>query len=357
MASRRTVLLGAGAAAALAGGGYALFRTPADDGAGMPGSKPEVVRMVGSMPYRRFGATGLEVSEVGFGAWAIGGNSYGSAKRGESLAALARAEELGCNLVDTAAVYGDSEGVLGEFLADRRSRWIVSTKYSGQEAGMTATLESQLRALRTDHVDFYMIHWVPAAGDKLLAELASLKRAGKTRFVGVSLYSAEEIDRVLANSALDGFMVAVSLLDPDPFLARRVAIAASGKAVIARSSLKEGFLAGKFTHATRFTDPADQRSKWSEQQIARTVDQVERFRFLEARAGSLATAAIAYPLVFPEVSSVVVGVKKVWEAEANFGKVPGYRLDDGELARVAALQGSLRLRATRSLLERLRAWL
>ena len=261
--------------------------------------------MVGSMPYRRFGATGLEVSEVGFGAWAIGGNSYGSAKRGESLAALARAEELGCNLVDTAAVYGDSEGVLGEFLADRRSRWIVSTKYSGQEAGMTATLESQLRALRTDHVDFYMIHWVPAAGDKLLAELASLKRAGKTRFVGVSLYSAEEIDRVLANSALDGFMVAVSLLDPDPFLARRVAIAASGKAVIARSSLKEGFLAGKFTHATRFTDPADQRSKWSEQQIARTVDQVERFRFLEARAGSLATAAIAYPLVFPEVSSVV----------------------------------------------------
>lgn len=351
------MLLGLGSAAALAGGSYALLRNPPDDGAGVPAQLPTVIRMAGSMPFRRFGSTGLQVSEVGFGAWAIGGNSYGSVQREESLAALARAEELGCNFVDTAAVYGDSEGVLGEFLAGRRARWVVSTKFSGQSVGMTATLESQLRALRTDYVDFYMIHWVPGAGDKLFAELQALKKAGKARFVGVSLYSAGEIDRVIGDPALDGFMLAVSLLDPDPFLGRRAAIAASGKAVIARSSLKEGFLAGKFTHASRFTDPADQRSKWSVQQIERTVDQVEQFRFLEARAGSLAGAAIGYPLSFPEVSSVVVGVKKVWEADANFGRVPGYRLNPAEMAKVAALQQSLGLRTPGSWLARLRSWL
>ena len=107
------------------------------------------------MQLRPFGATGIRVSELGFGAWAIGGQSYGVADRAESLRALARAEALGCNFVDTAAVYGDSEAVLGEFLAGRRGRWVVSTKYSGQPEGLVRTLESQLRALRTDAVDFY----------------------------------------------------------------------------------------------------------------------------------------------------------------------------------------------------------
>lgn len=332
-----------------------LLREPGDEDQAIPRTEPEVVRMNGSMPCRRFGSTGLQVSEVGFGAWAIGGDSYGAVQRAESLAALARAEELGCNLVDTAAVYGDSESVLGEFLADRRSRWVLSTKFSRPEESMTATLEAQLRTLRTDYVDFYMIHWMPPAQDPLFEELQRLKASGKARFVGVSLYTAKDVDRALSDPLLDGFMIAVNLLSPDPFLARRAAIAASGKAVIARSSLKEGFLAGRFTRATRFTDPADQRSKWSVKQIEQTVDQVERFRFLEARAGSLAKAAIAYPLSYPEIASTVVGVKQVWEADANFGQVPGYRLDDGELRRVLELQRTLGLRVPRSLLRRLMA--
>ena len=83
---------------------------------------PEVIARIGTMPYRRFGATGRSVSEVGFGAWAIGGRAYGAVDRQEALRALARAEELGCNLVDTAMVYGDSEAVLGRFLRGRRDR-------------------------------------------------------------------------------------------------------------------------------------------------------------------------------------------------------------------------------------------
>jgi aryl-alcohol dehydrogenase-like predicted oxidoreductase len=82
----------------------------------------------------------MEVSEVGFGSWAIGGGSYGVVERAESLRALARAEELGCNFVDTAMAYGESELVIGDFLRGRRDKWIVATKYSGQQPNMTATL-------------------------------------------------------------------------------------------------------------------------------------------------------------------------------------------------------------------------
>jgi aryl-alcohol dehydrogenase-like predicted oxidoreductase len=355
MFDRRQVLWGSAALAAAVAGGYWMISPRRRESAP---AAPVAAMQVKNMPYRKFGRTGLNVSEVGFGAWGIGGQVYGKADRNESLAALAKAEELGCNFVDTAAVYGDSETVLGEFLTGRRDRWIVATKYSGQAEGMKATLESQLARLRTDHVDFYMIHWMPGRGEQsLFEELERLKKSGKVRFAGVSLYSREDIASAIGNALLDGFMIAVNLLEPDPFMAMRADIAASGKAVIVRSTLKEGFLAGKFTKDTRFTDPADQRSKWSAEKIAETVDHAERFRFLEHSAGSLARGAIAYPLSFPEVSAVVVGVKKVWEAEEDFGKTAGLRLSSEELDRISRLQSDLGLRKRVGLIRRLRGLL
>lgn len=355
MFDRRRLLWGSAALAAAAAGGAWFASSRRKEPLPLA---PEISGRIKNMPYRKFGSTGISVSEVGFGAWGIGGQVYGAANRTESLAALARAEELGCNFVDTAAVYGDSESVLGEFLTGRRDRWVVSTKYSGQPEGMSATLEDQLGRLRTDHVDFYMIHWMPARSEQsLYDELQRLKNAGKVRFAGVSLYTREDIAGAVNNPLLDGFMIAVNLLEPDPFMAMRAEIAASGKAVIVRSTLKEGFLAGKFTRETRFSDPADQRSKWSAEKIAQTVDQVEKFRFLERGAGSLARAAIGYPLSFPEVSSVVVGVKKIWEAEENFGKAAGIRLSAEELMQVARLQNSMGLRERLSLMRKLRGLL
>jgi hypothetical protein len=146
--SRRALLLAAASLAAASAGALRLRRwwnTSYDPGSGLPIQPPETVARSGAMPYRHFGATGLKVSELGFGAWAIGGKAYGAVDRQDSLKALARAEELGCNLVDTAMVYGDSELVLGEFLRGRRSRWVVATKYSFQPGGMTATLGYRCR--------------------------------------------------------------------------------------------------------------------------------------------------------------------------------------------------------------------
>jgi myo-inositol catabolism protein IolS len=325
-----------------------LRRTAYDPRAGLPVAVPQVVARVGGMPYRRFGATGLQVSELGFGAWAIGGNSYGAVDQAEALRALARAEELGCNLVDTAAVYGHSEEVLGEFMRDRRSRWIIATKYSYQPAGMTATLEQQLRRLGTDVVDFYQLHSAPNDG-QAYEELYRLKKSGKVRFVGVSLYSARDIDEVIDHSLLDGVQLKFSLLDPDPFLQRIGRLRRSGLAVLVRSTLKEGFLTGKFKRDATFPAADDQRHAWSAEQIARTVDEVERFRFLESEAGSMVCAAVAYPLSFPEVSTVLLGTKNVTQAEANFGGIPGARLSAASLSRVAALQDALDAGGRRSI--------
>ncbi|MBS0579412.1 MAG: aldo/keto reductase [Proteobacteria bacterium] len=343
--SRRSVLAGGAVLAlgALAAGvaRRRLGATSYENGAGLPVRTPQIVGIEGTMPYRGFGATGLKVSEVGFGAWGIGGRAYGPVARAEALSSLARAEELGCNLVDTAVVYGDSEAVLGEFLKGRRSRWILSTKYSFQPAGMTATLEAQLRRLGTDVIDFYQLHSMPE-DDRTFEELFALKKAGKVRFVGVSLYNAHDIDGVLARPLIDGIQVPFSLLDPDPFLRRIAALRQSRLAVLVRSSLKEGFLTGKFRRDATFAAP-DQRHEWPAARIAATVDQVERFRFLEDEMHSMVRAAVAYPLSFPEVSTVLLGTKSRAQAEENFGAIPGARLSHAALERVCALQEEMDL--------------
>ena len=295
------------------------------------------------MPYRLFGRTGLRVSEVSFGASGIGGAAYGAIDRIEALRALARAEELGCNLADTAAIYGDSEGILGEFLQGRRDRWILATKYSWQPAGITATLERQLSRLRTNVIDLYQLHWHPRRQpyEHFYDELYRLKKAGKVRFVGLSLYSPRSIDYVIDHTMLDAVQIAFSLLDPDPFLLRVARLRESGLGVLVRSVLKAGFLTGKFGRGATFADPNDERHCWSAARIARTVDTVERFRFLEADAGSMVRASAAYPLSFPEVSTVLVGTKTMAEAEANFGSIPGARLTTASLRSIAALQDEL----------------
>jgi aryl-alcohol dehydrogenase-like predicted oxidoreductase len=112
-------------------------------------------------------------------------------------------------------------------------------------------------------------------------------------------------------------------------------------AVLIRSSLKEGFLAGKFRRDATFPSVNDQRHAWSAAQIARTVDDVERFRFLEADTGSMVRASVAYALSFAGVSSVLLGTKTTAQAETDFGQIPGTRLSARTLDRVLAVQDAL----------------
>jgi myo-inositol catabolism protein IolS len=288
----------------------------------------------------------MKVSEVGFGAWAIGGTSYGAVDRQDSLRALAKAEEHGCNFVDTAFVYGDSELVLGEFLQGRRNRWLIATKYSGQKAGIVATLEEQLKRIRIDTIDFYQIHWCPREQDRhLYDDLYRLKASGKVRFIGVSLHNAGDIDYVLDHTDLDGFQVAFSLLDPDPYLAKLERVRDEKIGVIIRSCLNSGFLTGKYTKDSIFSDQHDQRHQWSRKDIVRTVEAAERFRFLEKEAGSMLLAAARYPLSFPETSTVIVGTRTAEQAAINFELIAANVLQSHTLDRIQSLQEEWGLRS------------
>ncbi len=116
----------------------------------LSGWAPQPLSTDGSaMHYRVLGRSGLKVSEVSFGGLQLAMQVRTAEARKDAMLALARAEELGCNLIDTASVYWDSELLIGEFMRGRRDRWLISTKYSGQDAGLEATLENQLRRLRT----------------------------------------------------------------------------------------------------------------------------------------------------------------------------------------------------------------
>jgi aryl-alcohol dehydrogenase-like predicted oxidoreductase len=291
------------------------------------------------MRLRSFGSTGLQVSERGFGAWAIGGRSFGPVEPQDALDALARAEALGCNFVDTAAVYGDAESLLGRFLPARRSQWIVASKYSGQPQGMSSLVDEQLRRLRIDCIDFYQLHWAPTGGEeKLYDELEELREAGKIRYCGVSLRSSADIDRVLKRPQIDGIQVAVSLLDPDPLRSRRALLRQRGIAVVARSALKGGFLTGKYDAAAAFDSPDDQRREWSRERIRTLAAQAREFAFAAEAAGSLHAAAVAYPLSFPEVSTVVLSCKSAQQADANFSAQQPVSLPPDLLDRIERVQ-------------------
>lgn len=279
------------------------------------------------------------VSAVGFGGAGIGGHAFGAVSEREALEALVAAEECGCNFIDTARIYGQSELVLGQRLRARRDHWIVATKYSGQKAGLRATLEEQLQRLRVEAVDVYQIHWVPRGADAALyEELEAVRREGKTRFIGVSATTADDVDEVLARPALDTVQLPFSLLDPEPMRSALPRLRESGKGVIARSVLREGFLTGKFSADAAFDPKTDVRSAYSREEVARRVARVRRLDFLEGYAESLTEAAIRYALSFDGVGTAIVGTKTAAQARQNFSAANASALPAKALKRVARIQ-------------------
>jgi myo-inositol catabolism protein IolS len=291
------------------------------------------------LPRRILGRTGLSVSAVGFGGAGIGGNSFGVVGEREALDALAAAEDRGCNFVDTARIYGASELVLGQRLKTRRDHWIVATKYSGQKAGLRATLEEQLRRLGIEAVDIYQIHWVPRARDEALyQELEAVRREGKARFIGVSASTADDVDEVLRRPALDTLQLPFSLLEPEPMRSALAGLRDAGRGVIARSVLREGFLTGKFSADATFDPKTDVRSAYSREEVARRVARVRHLAFLGDYADSLTEAAIRYSLSFEGVATAIVGTKTAAQARQNFAAGNAVPLSKAALRRVRRVQ-------------------
>lgn len=283
------------------------------------------------MNYRILGRTGLRVGEVGFGAWAIGGNSYGPTNDDESRAAVRRALEMGCNFFDTADVYGfgRSEEILGEVLQGQDV--IIATKVGGNfYRGSTVmdfspgyidfALEQSLRRLRRDYIDLYQLHNPPLAlirRGEVFDALERLKAQGKIRFYGVSVFTAQEGIAAIETGRSDTLQVAYNIFTQEPSLKLFPLARERNIGIIAREPLANGLLTGKYQADSRFPS-SDIRHLWPRDYLEMRVKATAALRFL-AVAGqrTLAQAAIRYVLDNDAVAVTIPGAKTAAQVEEN----------------------------------------
>ncbi|HJZ11655.1 MAG TPA: aldo/keto reductase, partial [Acidobacteriota bacterium] len=226
------------------------------------------------MKYRKLGATDMEVSEVGFGAWAIGGPvdlfgmpvGWGAVDDAESKAAILRAYDLGVSFFDTADVYGSghSESLLGDCLAGKEC--IIATKAGNartperafkdfSERHIRAALEGSLKRLKREIIDIYQLHNPPPnvwLQDEVFDLLHRLKVEGKIRASGVSISTMEEGIHLIEKKKVDCLQVLLNVFNQEP--ARKLLPLAekSGVGIVVRVPLASGLLTGKFKAGHQF---------------------------------------------------------------------------------------------------------
>jgi aryl-alcohol dehydrogenase-like predicted oxidoreductase len=287
------------------------------------------------LPTTELGQTGLEITRVGFGAWAIGGGGYdwgwGTQQDDESIAAIQHALEVGVNWIDTAAQYGfgHSEQVVGRALAGLGERPYVFTK-CGQPEGPGRTtvqslrrdslrreLEGSLSRLGLDAVDLYQIHWpIPAEQiEEGWSTLAELKEEGLVRHIGVSNFSAPELRRIQQIAPVETLQPPYSLVAREveqqllPFAERE------GIGVIVYSPMGSGLLTGAMTRERIQQLPEDDWRKHSERfqepQLSEHLALVERLQTVADRHDtSQGAVAVAWTLLNPSVDGAIVGFRR-----------------------------------------------
>lgn len=294
------------------------------------------------MRTRKLGNSGLELTTVGLGTWAIGGAgwraSWGRQDDTESIAAIHRAIELGVNWIDTAAVYGlgHSEEMVGEAIRGHRHEVLIATKCGqawGEDRQIIRTLkaeslrrevEGSLRRLGIDTIDLYQIHWpIP---DEELEEawytMAEFVKEGKARCIGVSNFSVEQMKRVLPIHPIASLQPPYSMLrrevEPEilPFCGQ------NGIGVIAYSPMQAGLLTGKFNKEYLTTlDAEDWRLKnplFQEPLFSLNVEMVEAMKPIAERSGrSMAELAIAWVMRRPEMTAAIVGARRPSQIEGT----------------------------------------
>jgi aryl-alcohol dehydrogenase-like predicted oxidoreductase len=313
------------------------------------------------MERRRLGRTGLEVSEVGYGAWGIGGSGWLGAKDDESLQALERALDLGVNLIDTALGYGDghSEELVGQVARGRAETVRVATKIppknglwparKGTRAEETfpaehvrACTETSLRNLGLDTIDVQQFHvwdddWVDQ-GDWQEA-IDALKQEGKIRCFGVSINDHEPANalRLVRSGLVDSVQVIFNVFDQSPEDELFPACREHDVGVLARVPLDEGGLTGRITPDTTFPE-GDFRARYFRDD--RKAEVFERAQAIADDLGieldELPAVALRYILSSDAVSSVIPGMRSVRNVERNVAVGDGRGLPSEQVERLHA---------------------
>ncbi|MHB8645849.1 MAG: aldo/keto reductase [Thermomicrobiales bacterium] len=296
------------------------------------------------MQYRTMGASDLTISAIGFGCWEMGGNQYGAVDDQEETRAVYRAIDLGVTLFDTAAIYGHghSEEVLGKALGTRRKEIILVTKggvswevvggpstRDSSRAAITRGLEESLQRLGTEYVDLYLIHWpdVNTPIEETMGTLNDLVRAGKTRYVGVSNYSAAQLREAKRTANICANQVGYNLFDRRWEREMFPTALDLGVGVMAYGPMAHGLLTGTFTTETTFVE-WDWRARgdafgqhlFTPENFPRNVAVADRLKAVASRLETtLPKLAIAWVLQQPAVSVALAGIRKPEEIEHNVG--------------------------------------
>jgi aryl-alcohol dehydrogenase-like predicted oxidoreductase len=290
------------------------------------------------MNFRELGKTGIKVSEIGFGAWGIGGPSknapgYGEVDDNESIKALRFAYEKGVTFYDTADLYGDghSERIIAEALGGMRDKIIIASKggtlphtglFMPQDFSakhLTKALDQSLRRLKTNYIDLYQLH-SPKIEDfeknECIETLKRLKKTGKIREFGISARSPLDAKYLIENYDVPVIQVNLNLID-QRLITDGVMISAKEKktGLIIRTPLVFGFLTGSLEKETKFKED-DHRSNYPKEQLSMWSNASKLFPFLlKDKTG--AQAALRYCLDFEAVSTVIPGMINVNEVKEN----------------------------------------
>ena len=321
---------------------------------------------VGGLPKRALGRTGMEITRVGFGAWAIGGAgwafAWGEQDDSESIGAIRHAVENGINWIDTAAVYGlgHSEEVVAEAIEafPREDRPYVFTKCIlvwdpenptavakriGRPESIRRELEGSLRRLRVERIDLYQAHWPADDGtpiEEYWGELVRLREEGKIRAAGLSNHRIMQLEAAEPVGHVD------SLQPPFSAIKREIAerelpwCEEHGTGVIVYSPMQSGLLTGSFTaeRAGRLSE-GDWRSRSAEftgEGLRRNLALADALRpIAERHDTTVASVAVAWTLAWPAVTGAIVGARNASQVD---GWLPAatLQLTEADLADVAA---------------------
>jgi aryl-alcohol dehydrogenase-like predicted oxidoreductase len=318
------------------------------------------------MNYRPFGSTGWKVSEMGFGAWAIGGDAWGTTDDSEAIAALHRAIDLGVNFIDTADVYGNghSEELIAQVRKARTEQLYIVTKagrrlnphtaagYNRQN--LTSFVERSLEKLDTEALDLLQLHCPPSEVydmPEVFGILDDLVQQGKLRYYGVSVEKVAEALKAISYPNVQSVQIIFNMFRFKPIQEFFAAAAARQVAIIARVPLASGLLTGKLRPDTTFSasdhrgynqhgEAFDQGETFSGVDYARGLQAVEELRLLVPAGMSMAQFALRWILMFPEVTTVIAGAKNPSQAEDNTKASLLAPLDQTTMNRVAEIYNS-----------------
>lgn len=296
-----------------------------------------------TMRYRLLGKTGLRVSEIGFGAWAIGGPfevagvplGWSNTSDDDSLAAIRRARDLGVNFFDTSDIYGlgRSESLLGIVLSRNREKSIISTKVGNvRTAGgefrkdfskkhIFYAIDGSLKRLRTDYVDLYQVH-NPTISDlekeEVQEAMEQLQEWGKIRFWGVSVTTPQDGLEVMRRGWGYTLQVLYNIINQQP--AEQLLPMAKQKnfGIIARVPLASGLLSGKYTAETNFGVNDVRQNFLTPRRLVEAMEKIAEVKsIVSGVTRSLPEAALKFCLADDAVSTVIPGARNARQVELN----------------------------------------